>query len=227
MLTIGLEPIRVSPTDFKSVVFTISPSKRGYRLKVNYLPSKQKIWVRFPLSANKNKSTMPRKLPLKKFRSFAPATKPPKSNKKLESKRLFSLIYGAISQSQYNKLIRKNISKTAGALRYAERRLDVVVARMFLFKTIQSARQYINHNGISVNNRILNRPSALLKPGDIVQIRNPQKYLGMNLLIQNPLKFPHLEVSYKTFTGIFLFSPQQIYSNIPRLFVTETGLKKA
>lgn len=28
----------------------------GYRLKVNYLPSKQEIWVRFPLSAMAKKT---------------------------------------------------------------------------------------------------------------------------------------------------------------------------
>ena len=171
----------------------------------------------------KNVFIMPRKLPLKKLRSLLRK----KANMNLESKRLFSLIYGAISKSQYNELIRRNISKKGGALPFAEKRLDVVVARMFLFRSLQSARQYISHHGILVNHRILNRPSALLKPGDIIQVRDPQKYLSMNLLSQNPLKYPHLEVSLKTLTGIFLFSPQQLYFNLPRLYVTETGLRKA
>jgi small subunit ribosomal protein S4 len=245
LLTIGLEPIRVAPTDFKSVVFTISPSEHisGYRLKVDCLPSKQKIWVRFPLSAYSGRVRSLKKkimkLKSKKFRSLISQASSGKSShrtasssfgKRLESRRLFALLYGNISSAQYARLFlqaRAYPGKIGmNFLSLVEKRLDVVVTKMFLFPSLSSARQYISHTGILVNNKSVNISSAFVHPGDILQIKDPSRggFSLAGLASQPWVKHPHLEVNYKTLTGIFLFSPHQIYYRLPRLQCTSAGI---
>ena len=51
-----------------------------------------------------------------------------------------------------------------------EARLDVVLFRASFFSSIRSARQWISHNKILVNNNIINTASYKLKPGDIISI---------------------------------------------------------
>ena len=193
---------------------------------------------------------------------------------KLQSKRLFSILYGNIQYKQYS-LLYKEALKYPGKLginflSLVEKRLDVVVYRMFFFKTLNSARQCINHKGILINDKIVNLPSYQLKMGDIIQIKNQVDFLSQPTHHMNEFrnlysfqfdeqvnaeiklnslkidvdssscspqseqietkksvtstmlfeggqknylftKFPHYEVNYKILTGIFLFSPQQLY----------------
>lgn len=52
-----------------------------------------------------------------------------------------------------------------------ESRLDNVVYRMGLGSTRAEARQLVSHRTILVNGQILNVPSANLKPGDVVSVK--------------------------------------------------------
>ena len=60
-------------------------------------------------------------------------------------------------------------------LRQLECRVDAAVYRMGFAKTIYAARQYVNHGHFEVNGRRCFTPSAQLKPGSILSVREKSK----------------------------------------------------
>lgn len=56
-------------------------------------------------------------------------------------------------------------------LQLCESRLDNVVYRFGFAKTRAAARQLVSHRHITVNGELVNIPSFLLKPGDVVAVR--------------------------------------------------------
>ncbi len=60
-------------------------------------------------------------------------------------------------------------------LKILESRLDNVVYRMGFGSTRAEARQLVSHKSITVNGQILNIPSALIKPNDVVAIREKSR----------------------------------------------------
>lgn len=62
-------------------------------------------------------------------------------------------------------------SKTGEALIIdLETRLDALVLRSGLARTIYQARQTVTHRHITVNGRRVDRPSARLRPGDVIAV---------------------------------------------------------
>lgn len=82
--------------------------------------------------------------------------------------------YG-ISERQLRRIIREAIrSKTLTGdkiIELLERRLDNVVFRGGLAPTIPAARQIVNHNHITVNNKRVNIASYRVKVGDVIRPR--------------------------------------------------------
>ncbi|MGP4110952.1 30S ribosomal protein S4 [Streptomyces sp. 4N509B] len=67
---------------------------------------------------------------------------------------------------------RKVAGKTGEALIVElERRLDALVLRAGLARTIYQARQMVVHGHIAVNDRKVDKPSYRLRPGDVVAVR--------------------------------------------------------
>lgn len=60
-------------------------------------------------------------------------------------------------------------------LKLLESRLDNVVYRMGLSKTRRGARQIVNHGHILVNGKKVDIPSYLVKPGDVISVREIRK----------------------------------------------------
>ncbi|MBO5925620.1 MAG: 30S ribosomal protein S4 [Clostridia bacterium] len=56
-----------------------------------------------------------------------------------------------------------------------ERRLDNVVYRLGLGASRKQARQMVNHSLITVNGRVVNIPSYLIKVGDVVAVKESKK----------------------------------------------------
>ncbi len=59
-----------------------------------------------------------------------------------------------------------------------ERRLDNVVYRMGFASTRAEARQLVSHKAILVNESVVNIPSFLVNPGDIISVRKKAKDQG-------------------------------------------------
>lgn len=115
----------------------------------------------------------------KKRLKYKKEIKPEKRNKFFQ-KRLFEKqqlknFYGCIPEYQiknlFKKLNKKNnkINTFKNFILLLESRLDIVVARLKLAKTIFQSKQLINHGKIQVNNQIITKSNYLLKKGDIIR----------------------------------------------------------
>ena len=60
-----------------------------------------------------------------------------------------------------------------------ERRLDNVVYRMGIGASRSECRQIVNHGHITVNGKRVNVPSYIVKPGDVIAIKENKKDLQM------------------------------------------------
>ncbi|MDE2047948.1 MAG: 30S ribosomal protein S4 [Betaproteobacteria bacterium] len=94
-----------------------------------------------------------------------------------------------------------------------ECRLDNVVYRMGFGSTRAEARQLVSHKGIVVNGEVLNIPSALIKAGDVIAVREKAKKQGR---VQEALKlaesngFPAwLQVDAAKMEGVFKKTPDR------------------
>lgn len=69
--------------------------------------------------------------------------------------------------------VKTNTAHTLNEL--LERRLDNVVRRSALARTIWQARQMVSHGHVNVNGSRVDRPSYSVKPGDVVTFRPKKK----------------------------------------------------
>jgi small subunit ribosomal protein S4 len=98
-------------------------------------------------------------------------------------------------------------------LQLLESRLDNVVYRMGLGSTRAEARQLVGHCAITINGKVVNVPSAIVKAGDVVAVTERAKG---QLRIQDALQlaekvgFPSwVEVDVKKMTGTFKGAPDR------------------
>jgi small subunit ribosomal protein S4 len=86
--------------------------------------------------------------------------------------------YG-ILESQFRNLFKKATASKGITgevlLQLCESRLDNVVFRMGISNSRRGARQLVSHRHISVNGEIVNISSFILKPGDLVAVREKSK----------------------------------------------------
>lgn len=99
----------------------------------------------------------------------------------LKERKKLALVYGKLSQKYIKKTL-KQASKLNGKIYdnfffLLEARLDVILFRACFFSSIKSARQWINHNKILVNNTLINTCSYRLNPGDIISIKPKYRIL--------------------------------------------------
>lgn len=96
-------------------------------------------------------------------------------------------------------------------LQLIESRLDNVVYRLGIAPTRDAARQLVSHRHITVNGRVLNIPSAMLKPGDIVAVRERSKSLEVitNSVEGRSCGFSWLEWDSASLTGKFMSYPNR------------------
>jgi small subunit ribosomal protein S4 len=103
----------------------------------------------------------------------------------LRAKQKLKGYYGNISEKHfrgiYEEAIRLKGDSGAHLIGLLERRLDTIVFRAKFVPTVFAARQFINHGHIKVNGRRVNIPSYRVKPGDVVEIKEPSKQLAMVL----------------------------------------------
>ena len=97
----------------------------------------------------------------------------------LEERKKLSIIYGCLGEKQIQKLLlqaKKYDGKwDENLIKILERRLDVILFRICFFPTIFSAKQWINHKHVYVNNSLVTLPGYQLKAGDIITIAPEKK----------------------------------------------------
>ncbi len=146
----------------------------------------------------------------------------------LMEKQKAKYIYG-ILERQFRNLFKK-ASRSKGVtgevlLQLCESRLDNIIFRMGISNTRAGARQLVSHRHITVNARIVNIPSYILKPGDVISVREKSK--SLNIIIENNEKnnsnYEWLNWNNKSFEGTFISVPKrdQIPENIKEQLIVE------
>ncbi|OGT35847.1 MAG: 30S ribosomal protein S4 [Gammaproteobacteria bacterium RIFCSPHIGHO2_12_FULL_37_14] len=134
----------------------------------------------------------------------------------LREKQKVRRIYGILERqfkNYFKKASRLKGSTGENLMKLLERRLDNVVYRMGFGSTRAEARQLVTHCAILVNGEVVNIPSFLLSPGDIVSIREGAK---TQIRIQSALTLSQarpscdwIDVDVTNFTGTFKNAPDR------------------
>ena len=96
----------------------------------------------------------------------------------LKEKQKAKFIYGVLERPfrNYYEKARKMPGVTGeNLLILLERRIDNVVYRLGLANTRRQARQFVTHGHITVNGKRLDIPSALVKVGDVIEIKEKSR----------------------------------------------------
>ncbi|MCF7849051.1 MAG: 30S ribosomal protein S4 [Kiritimatiellales bacterium] len=93
-------------------------------------------------------------------------------------------------RSYYKKAVRKPGNTGDVMLQILESRLDVVVLRAGLARSIYQSRQMVSHAHFRVNGKKVNIPSYQLRIGDKITVREKSKELDSFVLAQQVAKTP-------------------------------------
>jgi small subunit ribosomal protein S4 len=99
----------------------------------------------------------------------------------LREKQKIRRYYGVLEKqfrNYYKKAASKKGSTGENLLALLECRLDNVVYRIGFASTRAEARQLVSHKAILVNDQVVNIASFLVKPGDIVSVRQKAREQG-------------------------------------------------
>ena len=126
----------------------------------------------------------------------------------LKEKQKTKFIYGVLER-QFRKYfeIASNKKGITGEnlLQILESRLDNVVFRLGFANTRPQARQFVSHGLFEVNGKKVNIPSYLIKPGDVITVRESKKDLSVikeNVESNDKIIVPKwLERDFKNLSG--------------------------
>ena len=137
----------------------------------------------------------------------------------LKEKQKLKIMYG-LFEKQFRNVFKK-ADKMRGItgenlLQLLERRLDNTVYRLGFAASRAQARQLVSHRHFTVNGKSVNIPSYLLKPGDVVSVRNKSKKMDVfhnALRIRKSNPYEWVEVEKANLSGTFVKIPER--SEIP------------
>jgi len=134
----------------------------------------------------------------------------------LREKQKLRRIYGVLERqfrNYYKAASRLKGSTGENLLQLLEARLDNVVYRMGFGSTRAEARQLVNHKAILVNGSIVNIPSYVVAPEDVVSVRErsrKQARIAEALALAEQTGFPGwVDVNQGKFEGIFKALPDR------------------
>ncbi len=134
----------------------------------------------------------------------------------LREKQKIRRIYG-LMEGQFHNYFEKALKQTGRTgetlVKLLERRLDNVVYRLGLAPSRKTARQLIAHGHFMVNDRVVDIPSYLLRPGDTVKVREKSKQMdvfhsSMKRMKDNAM-LPWLSLDKAAMVGTFLNVPER------------------
>lgn len=104
----------------------------------------------------------------------------------LRAKQKLKGYYGDVTEKQFRKVyaeaVRLKGDTSQNLIGLLERRLGMVIYRAKFAPTVFAARQIVNHGHVLVNGRKCNIASALVKPGDVIELS--EKGRGMALVLE-------------------------------------------
>ena len=96
----------------------------------------------------------------------------------LREKQKAKFIYGVLEKpfrNYYEKADRMKGMTGENLMIMLERRLDNVIFRLAFARTRREARQIVDHKHVTVNGKVVNIPSYLVKAGDVIEIKENKK----------------------------------------------------
>jgi len=134
----------------------------------------------------------------------------------LREKQKIKAMYGVLERqfrNYFHKAEKMTGETGTNLLQLLECRLDNVVYRLGLASSRSQARQLVSHAHFLLNNQKCNYPSAMVKPGDIIQVRNKSKKIEFIMesmkRIKGDIELPWLELDKAKMTGTFLAVPER------------------
>ena len=132
----------------------------------------------------------------------------------LREKQKLRRIYGVLEKqfrNYYQEASRLKGSTGENLLQLLEARLDNVVYRMGFGSTRSEARQLVSHKAILVNGKSVNVASYVVKPSDLVSVREKsrkQARIAESMSLAEQVGFPDwIEVNHSAFEGTFKAFP--------------------
>jgi small subunit ribosomal protein S4 len=138
----------------------------------------------------------------------------------LQEKQKARFFYG-MRESQFRRVFHRAVDDAqptgAALVRLLELRLDNVLHRLGLASTRAQARQFITHRHVEVGERIVDRPSFEVSPGDRLRIRpgsaiEPLAREALDLAVTPP---PWLAVDREAMSGTVLREPTREEALVP------------
>ena len=134
----------------------------------------------------------------------------------LQEKQKIKFMYGLL-EKQFS-LVFKRAERMKGEtgtnmLQLLESRLDNVAYRLGFASSRPAARQLVSHKHFLVNSHIVNIPSYIVKPGDVIEVRDKSKKMD-NILdsmrrIKGDMDLPWLELDKAKMRGTFVSIPDR------------------
>ena len=134
----------------------------------------------------------------------------------LKEKQKIKFMYGLL-EKQFRltfERAEKMIGETGtNMLKILESRLDNVVFSLGFAPSRPSARQLVNHKHFTVNGKIVNIPSYIVSPGDIIEVRSKSKKIDIILesmkRIKGDISLPWLSIDKAKMRGTFISVPDR------------------
>ena len=129
----------------------------------------------------------------------------------LKEKQKVKYAYGLLERqfrNLYEKASRMKGQKGENLIILLESRLDNIVYRLGIAPARAAARQLVSHAHITLNGVVCNIPSAHVKPGDVVAVRERSKSLEViTNSVASAAKYSWLEFDAKALTGKYINTP--------------------
>ena len=140
----------------------------------------------------------------------------------LREKQKAKFIYGVLEKpfrNYYEKADRMKGTTGENLMVMLESRLDNVVFRMGYARTRREARQVVGHKHVSVNGKVVNIPSYLIKAGDVIEItekaKSLQRYKDIAEVTSGRLVPEWMDVDIENFKGTIKNLPTREMIDVP------------
>lgn len=143
----------------------------------------------------------------------------------LLNKKSFNLFYGSLLKGYLKKGVQRSEAlsnrvqnKVNSKLFFKdllEKRLDSILVRSHFALSTMSARQYISHGHVFLNNKRVTNSSTLVRKGDVITFSSQSHRLIKYCLLNSelwPLPPKNLQISYKIFQIVVVEDPK-MYNN--------------
>jgi len=148
----------------------------------------------------------------------------------LREKQKVKRIYGVLEsqfRNYYDRATRKKGVSGENLLKLLESRFDNVIYRLGFAPSRNSARQLILHRHFTVNGRIVNIPSYLMRPNDVIGVQEKSRKLGAihesMKRIKDDTMLPWLNLDKAKMQGVYMDVPsrQDIPVNVQENLIIE------